>query len=101
MAQIDQVVSDVDGSSTEATITAFYPVNTTDPAAMAKSLQVNFPKASLIGDAAGGGIFATSTPQEHAEIRKLIDEVNKIPSKLPTMKAFKIKIGRASCRERV
>jgi type II secretory pathway component GspD/PulD (secretin) len=77
-------------------LTSFYPVTTTDPVTLAKSLQVNYPKALFAGDTMGGGVFVTASLEQHEQIRELIEQANAIPSKLPSLKSFTIRNNSAA-----
>ena len=91
LEMIGKVLEQVEKGGGEPQETRFYPILGSEPVALSRALEGSFPKATFSADSASGGLFATATPQEHAELAKVIDELNQQPTRLPTLKAFKLK----------
>ena len=71
--------------------TRFYALTFAEPLPLTRALQESFPKAIFSADTSSGGVFAASSEDDHAEIAKVIQEINSQPSKLPSLKAFVLK----------
>ena len=90
LEQVAEIVSQVEGSALGALVTAFYPVDNSNPATLASALQVNFPRATVAADTVGGGVFVTASSQEQQEITSLVEQLNAQPTRLPSLKSFVI-----------
>ncbi|MEZ6150263.1 MAG: secretin N-terminal domain-containing protein [Pirellulaceae bacterium] len=91
LEQIGEIVDQVEKGGSEPRSTRFYPVLGSEPIALSRALEGSFAKATFAADSAGGGLFATATEEEHAELAKVIEELNSQPTRLPTLKSFTLK----------
>ena len=91
MERIAQIVSEVETGNSKPKLTRYYSLVAAEPTPVAKALLESFPKSGFSADATSGGVFATATEEEHAAIAQVIDEINKQPTKLPTLRAFVLK----------
>ncbi len=86
--RIEKIVQDIDASSSEGRDTKFYSLETSDPRAFAIAIAESLPKAKFSADTTGGGVFATASPEEHAIIAELIEDLNAQPMKIPSLKTY-------------
>ncbi len=89
--QIESVVKDFEAAGANPRKTEFYAITGADAQPLARALEPSFPKATFSADPTSGGVFATATEQEHAEIAKVVENVNSKPGNLPQLKAFVLK----------
>ena len=91
LEQIGEIIDQVERGGSEPRTTRFYPVLGSEPVALSRALEGSFAKATFSADSAGGGLFATATEEEHAELTKVIEELNTQPTRLPTLNSFILK----------
>ncbi len=89
--RISTIVEEVELGGDKARETRFLAVLHADPLPLAKALKDSFPKAEFSADSISGGIFATASSEDHEAISKVLESLNKQPTKLPTLKAFVLK----------
>ncbi len=89
--KIGEIINQVEKGGSEPRTTRFYPVLGSEPVALSRALEGSFTKATFSADSSGGGLFATASEEEHAELAKVIEELNAQPTRLPTLKTFTLK----------
>ncbi|MCE2809067.1 MAG: hypothetical protein LW850_15070 [Planctomycetaceae bacterium] len=88
MQRVEQIVREIDTPDSVGKITKYYPLTSAEPIPMSRALAESHPKAKFSSDSVNGGIYITGNTQEHEELAKLIDEINKQPGKTPTVRTF-------------
>lgn len=94
LERIEQIIQEVEAGGNQPRTTSFYSLNGAEPLPLSRALKDSFPKVTFAPDSVSGGIFATATATEHAEVAKVIGEVNAQPTKLPSLQAFRIQNGK-------
>jgi type II secretory pathway component GspD/PulD (secretin) len=90
LRRIEKMVQQIEMGSPDRGVTRFYPITGSEPLPLAIALKRSFPRATFAADAASGGLFATTTTEEHVDLAKVIDDLNEQPTKRPTLRSFTI-----------
>ena len=91
MEKIENVIMQVEQVGGEGLVTRVYSLTKGDPAALQAALVPLLPKARFSGDPSTGGLFVTATLADHEQVAKIIEEMDQVDGREPTLKAYAIR----------